>query len=215
MAASKSIAVSAAHGFSTHGRMIGYARVSTEDQDTALQIDALLQAGVKEVYQEKASGASRRGREELAKCLGSLGRGDVLVVYKIDRIARSLHDLLDILRHLDSVGATIKSLTEPIDTTNSMGVFVVQILGAVAQLERSMIRERSMAGQIAARQRGRVPGRARTLAQDQELEAVAEYLAGGATYHGLSIKYGVSPHVIKRAVYRATKPADYVKRQRC
>ena len=193
-------------------RLVGYARVSTEDQDTALQMDALLKAGVTEVYQEKASGASRRGREELARCIASLGRGDVLVVYKIDRIARSLHDLLDILRHLDSVGATIKSLTEPIDTTNSMGMFVVQILGAVAQLERSMIRERSMAGQIAARNRGRLPGRVRQLTAAQELEIVAEYTAGGTTYQGLSIKHGVSSHVIKRAVYRTTKSPEYLAR---
>lgn len=80
------------------------------------------------------------------------------MVYKIDRVARSLFDLLDILRRLEKVGATIKSVTEPLDTTNSMGVFVVQILGAVAQLERSMIRERSIAGQIAARERAESPG---------------------------------------------------------
>lgn len=195
-------------------RSVGYARVSTEDQDTALQMDALLKAGVTEVFQEKASGASRRGREELARCIASLGKGDVLVVYKIDRIARSLHDLLDILRHLDSVGATIKSLTEPIDTTNSMGVFVVQILGAVAQLERSMIRERSMAGQIAARHRGRIPGRVRQLTAEQELEVVSEYMAGCTTYQGLSIKHGVSPSVIKRAVYRKTKSPEYLARNR-
>lgn len=214
MAKTKSIPMTVSNGFSTPGRMVGYARVSTEDQDTALQMDALLKAGVHEVYQEKASGASRRGREELARCIASLGRGDVLVVYKIDRIARSLHDLLDILRHLDSVGATIKSLTEPIDTTNSMGVFVVQILGAVAQLERSMIRERSMAGQIAARQRGRIPGRVRQLTEVQELEVVAEYASGGTTYQGLSIKHGVSPHVIKRAVYRTIKSPEYLARSK-
>ena len=113
---------------------IGYARVSTQDQDTALQIDALKKAGCQKIYEEKASGATRRGRAELARCLASLGKGDVLVVYKIDRIARSLFDLLDILGQLERVGATIKSITEPLDTTNSMGVFVIQILGAVAQL---------------------------------------------------------------------------------
>jgi len=197
------------------GRMVGYARVSTEDQDTALQMDALQQIGVREFFQEKASGASRRGREQLAKCLASLGSGDVLVVYKIDRIARSLHDLLDILHHLQSVGATIKSLTEPIDTTNSMRVFVVQILGAVAQLERSMIRERSIAGQIAARQRGRVPGRLRALSAESESALVAEYIAGGTTLHGVALKYGVSPSAAKRAVYRATKTPEYLKRSRC
>ncbi|WP_287983780.1 recombinase family protein [Diaphorobacter sp.] len=195
--------------------LIGYARVSTQEQHTALQMDALNRAGCQRIFQEKASGASRRGREELARCLGSLGKGDVLVVYKIDRIARSLFDLLDILRHLERVGATIKSVTEPLDTTNSMGVFVIQMLGAVAQLERSMIRERSIAGQIAARERGRVPGRVRALSKEDEAALVAEYLAGGITYAGLGLKFGVSAHVAKRAVYRATKPPESLKRQRC
>lgn len=194
---------------------IGYARVSTQDQDTALQIDALNNAGCTEIFQEKASGASRRGRKELDRCLAALKSGDVLIVYKIDRIARSLFDLLDILRHLEKLGATIKSTTEPLDTTNSMGVFVVQILGAVAQLERSMIRERSIAGQVAARERGRVPGRSRSLSVDQETELVAEYLAGEATYKSLGRKYGVSESAAKRAVYRAIKSPEYLKQQKC
>ena len=195
--------------------LIGYARVSTQEQDTALQLDALNKAGCDAIFQEKASGATRRGRYQLDLCIASLKRGDVLIVYKIDRIARSLFDLLDILRHLERLGATIKSLTEPIDTTNSMGLFVVQILGAVAQLERSMIRERSMAGQVAARERGRVPGRSRSLSADQELALVAEYQAGEATYKGLGVKYGVSESAAKRAVYRAIKPPEYIKRQKC
>lgn len=195
--------------------LIGYARVSTQDQDTALQLDALNRAGCTTIFQEKASGASRRGRQELDRCLASLKKGDVLIVYKIDRIARSLFDLLDILRHLEQLGATIKSVTEPLDTTNSMGVFVVQILGAVAQLERSMIRERSIAGQVAARERGRVPGRSRSLSAEREDFMVAEYLVGQTTYRGLGMKYGVSESAVKRAVYRAVKPADYLKRSKC
>ena len=194
---------------------IGYARVSTQDQDNALQLDALGKAGCLTIYQEKASGSTRRGRQELARCLASLRKDDVLVVYKIDRIARSLFDLLEILRQLEGVGATIKSVTEPLDTTNSMGVFVVQILGAVAQLERSMIRERSIAGQIAARERGRLPGRIRSLSKDDERALVAAYQAGDSTYKSLSLKYGVSESVAKRAVYRATKPPEYLKSQRC
>lgn len=193
---------------------IGYARVSTQDQDTALQIDALKKAGCQKIYEEKASGATRRGRAELARCLSSLGKGDVLVVYKIDRIARSLFDLLDILGQLERVGATIKSITEPLDTTNSMGVFVIQILGAVAQLERSMIRERSIAGQQAARARGRTPGRTRSLTEDEESALVSEYLQGGATFKGLALKYGVTESTAKRAVYRVTKSPDYIRRNR-
>ncbi|MNV55609.1 DNA-invertase hin [compost metagenome] len=192
--------------------MIGYARVSTREQETDLQLDALHRAGCDVIFQEKASGASQRGRPELARCISSLTRGDVLVVYKIDRIARSLFDLLDILRRLERVGATIKSVTEPLDTTNSMGVFVVQILGAVAQLERSMIRERSIAGQLAARERGRVPGRVRNLDPETEAKVVAEYRVGGVTYGEVARKHGVSESVVKRAVYRVTKGPDYLKR---
>lgn len=192
--------------------LIGYARVSTHEQDTALQLDALSAAGCQKVFQEKASGASRSGRIELQRCLASLRAGDTLVVYKIDRIARSLFDLLDILRHLEKVGATIKSVTEPLDTTNSMGVFVIQILGAVAQLERAMIRERSIAGQMAARERGRFPGRVRALTPDNEAALVAEYQTGLTTYAGLAIKFGISESAAKRAVYRVTKSPEYLKR---
>jgi len=193
--------------------LVGYARVSTREQETHLQFDALNKAGCDVIFHEKASGASQRGRPELARCLSSLKRGDVLVVYKIDRVARSLFDLLDILRRLERVGATIKSVTEPLDTTNSMGVFVVQILGAVAQLERSMIRERSMAGQLAARERGREPGRGRNLEPDVEAKVVARYRAGGVTYRELAQAHGVSLSVVKRAVYRVTKGADYWKKR--
>lgn len=195
--------------------LIGYARVSTQDQDTALQLDALKRLGCDLIYQEKGSGSTRKGRKELARCLASLRRGDVLCVYKIDRIARSLFDLLDILRHLERVGAAIKSVTEPLDTSNPMGVFMIQILGAVAQLERSMIRERSIAGQNAARERGRNPGRKRALTQEEEKAVVAEYLGGVSTYQGLGLKYGVSSAAVKRAVYRVTKPAEYAKRNKC
>ena len=191
--------------------LIGYARVSTQDQDNAMQLDALAKLGCQLVYEEKGSGSTRKGRKELARCLASLRKGDTLCVYKIDRIARSLFDLLDILHHLEKVGAAIKSVTEPLDTTNPMGVFMIQILGAVAPLERSMIRERSIAGQLSARERGRVPGRVRSLG-DFESKAVAEYLSGDCTYAGLALKYGVSVSAIKRAVYRVTKPAEYAKR---
>lgn len=192
--------------------VFGYARVSTREQETFLQLDALKAAGCTEVFQEKASGASQRGRPELARCLDALRPGDTLVVYKIDRIARSLADLLDILRRLERTGAMIRSVTEPLDTTTSMGMFVVQVLGSVAQLERAIIRERSMAGQQAAKQRGVVLGRRRSLEPDFEAALVSDYLAGGVTMKELATRYGVSESVVKRAVYRATKSDDYRKR---
>jgi len=134
--------------------LVGYARVSTLDQDTALQRDALARHGVHVVFVESGSGVGPR--PELQKALASLGSGDTLVVWKLDRVARSLTDLLGIQSRLKSVGASIRSLTEPLDTTSPFGEFTFQVLGAVAQLERSMIRERVMAGQAAARARARL-----------------------------------------------------------
>lgn len=193
-------------------RMVGYARVSTQIQETTLQLDALAAAGVEKIYEEKASGSSVERRFVLKKLLEEIQPGQTLVVYKIDRIARSLKDLLRILSLLAEKGATIKSLTEPLDTTSSMGMFVIQILGAVAELERSIIRERSMAGQIAARARGSIPGRRRVLLLDEEAALVADYAEGLHTFSTLGRKYGVSPSVAKRAVYRTTKNESEMKR---
>lgn len=153
--------------------LIGYARVSTKDQETHLQLDALRKAGVEKFYQEKASAVS--ARPELQACLASLGRGDVLVVYKMDRIARSLKDLLVILDRISAAGASIQSLTEPLDTRGPIGVFMIQILGAVAQLERSIIRERTVAGQVAAWKRGQVFGRPKSLTPEREAAMLARY----------------------------------------
>ncbi|WP_395669609.1 recombinase family protein [Rhodoferax sp.] len=129
--------------------LIGYARVSTTDQDCALQIDALTSAGVTTIYRESGSGVGPRPQLRLA--LSKMKPTDVLTVWKIDRVARSLSDLLAILAQLKASGAAVRSLTEPIDTTTPLGEFTFQILGAAAQLERSIIRERVMAGQAAAR----------------------------------------------------------------
>jgi len=180
--------------------LIGYARVSTREQETHLQIDALKAAGVEVIYQEKTSSVGTR--PELQKCLGRLGKGDVLVVYKIDRIARSLKDLLGILDRIRESGALVRSLTEPLDTTSAMGAFVIQILGAVAQLERGIIRERSIAGQQAAIARGVKVGRRRTLTPDQELEVMRLYESGLYTLQSLGVYFGVSCSVIKRVIYR-------------
>ena len=186
--------------------LVGYARVSTKDQETDLQLDALARAGVTEVYQEKASSVGTR--PQLRRCLAALRPGDVFVVYKLDRVARSLADLLHILDQIKASGALVKSLTEPLDTTTAMGSFVIQILGAVAQLERGIIRERSIAGQIAARERGRLPGRIRALSVGDEAELVRLYQPGVTTIAGLAKTYGVSVSAAKRAIYRVTKPGS-------
>ncbi|WP_042674005.1 recombinase family protein [Variovorax sp. CF313] len=184
--------------------LIGYARVSTREQETHLQIDALRAAGAEVIFQEKTSSVGER--VELRRCLRELRPGDVFMVYKLDRVARSLPDLLAILEEIRIAGALVKSLTEPLDTTTAMGSFVIQILGAVAQLERGIIRERSIAGQRAARDRGNLPGRTRALSSEDEAEVVRLYGAGEYTMHALAVMFEVSDSVVKRAVYRAKKP---------
>lgn len=193
--------------------LVGYARVSTSDQDTALQRDALARAGVLRVFVESGSGVGPR--PQLQKALAVLQRGSVLVVWKLDRVARSLADLLSILSRLKRVGASIRSLTEPLDTSNPFGEFTFQILGAVAQLERSMIRERVMAGQAAARARGKRWGRRRALSLEDESQVVSMYLAEAATMEELAELWGVGLGTIKCAIYRVIRPdAPYLTRVR-
>lgn len=184
--------------------LVGYARVSTLDQDTALQLDALKAAGVRRVFQDKGSGVGPRPQLHVA--LGKLRPGDVLVVWKLDRIARSLHDLLRIIDVVRGAGACIRSLTEPIDTSSPIGEFTLQVLGAVAQLERSMILQRTAAGLASARARGVRFGRDRGMSPDKEARVVAAYLAGGVTMAQVARRYRVHESSVKRAVYRVTKP---------
>lgn len=178
--------------------LIGYARVSTSEQDTALQLDALRSAGVTEIYSE--SGSSVGPRPQLHRAIAAVAHGDVLVVWKIDRMARSLSDLLQLLQRLRERGVGLKSLTEPIDTTTPMGEFVLQILGAVAQLERSMIRQRSIAGQVAAIKRGVViGGRPKKLTTGQMKQAAA-MRSMGSTWYAIGERLGVSHTTARRAV---------------
>lgn len=154
-------------------RVIGYARVSTEEQTTDPQIDALKRAGCAVIFREHASGSSR-ARPELARALDGVKAGDTLVVVRIDRLARSLSHLLEIIEALDRRGAGFRSLSDPIDTTNPQGRFTLQILGAVAEFERALIRERTRVGLKAARERGRVGGNPGLKAGDrQAIRAVA------------------------------------------
>lgn len=177
----------------------GYARVSTKEQETHMQIDALRSAGAIDIRHEKCSSVG--SRPELQKLLDDLRAGDVLLVYKMDRIARSLKDLLSILDRLTSVGATIKSLTEPLDTSGPIGVFMVQVLGAVAQLERSIIRERSVAGQVAAYKRGVKLGRNNHATPPEVVEEMKVLRATGSyTWEALGKKFGIHGSTAKRLV---------------
>ncbi|HYG87950.1 MAG TPA: recombinase family protein [Azospirillum sp.] len=136
---------------------IGYARVSTDEQTTDPQLDALKAAGCSTIHREHGSGGDR-SRPELKRAIERCRKGDVLVVVRIDRLARSLSHLLEIIEALDAKGAGFRSLGDPIDTTSPQGRFTLQILGAVAEFERALIRERTKAGLKAARERGRVGG---------------------------------------------------------
>jgi DNA invertase Pin-like site-specific DNA recombinase len=141
------------------GRLVGYARVSTVDQNLDLQMDGLRTAGCQEIFTDKASGASR-SRPGLDKCLKRLARGDTLVVWRLDRLGRSLRHLLEIVGQLTEQGIGFRSVRDgAIDTTASTGKLVFHIFAALAEFERDLIRERTKAGLLAARGRGRVGGR--------------------------------------------------------
>lgn len=136
---------------------IGYARVSTDDQTTALQRQALEAAGCASIFEDTAGGTAKR--PQLESALGSLAEGDVLTVWKFDRLARSLPDLVQIVAEIEAKGGHLASLTEQIDTTSSAGRMVFHVMGALAQFERDLIRERTVAGMAAARRGGRHVGR--------------------------------------------------------
>src|SRR3982751_840316 len=143
--------------------LLGYARVSkTDDQDTAAQVSALKAAGCTRVYEEKASGG-RWDRPELHRMLDHLREGDTVVVWKLDRLSRSLKDVLHIMERVAQAGAGFQSITENIDTTTPAGRMMMQMVGAFAEFERAMIREGTSAGLAAARAEGRIGGRRRKL----------------------------------------------------
>jgi len=125
--------------------IIEYARVSTQDQNPEFQVDALEKAGCEQIFQEKFTGKLRE-RPELSQCLRTLRKGDILVVWKLDRLARSLKDLVEIVQELHDREIGFKSLTESIDTTSSGGRLVFHIFGALAEFEHDLIRERTIAG---------------------------------------------------------------------
>ena len=148
-------------------RLVGYARVSTEDQGTDPQLDELRAAGCAVLHEEHASGADRT-RPVLARVLREIRPGETLVVVRLDRLARSVAHLLAVIEQLEAKGAHFRSLRDPIDTTTPQGMFSLQVLGAVAQLERALIAERTKAGLRSARARGRVGGNPGLRAGDAE-----------------------------------------------
>jgi DNA invertase Pin-like site-specific DNA recombinase len=182
--------------------ILGYARVSSSEQDTTMQLDALRRSGVERVFEEKRPGAGVR-RFELERMLEHLRPGDQVVVYKLDRLARSLVDLLHLLARIEGAGASFRSLTETIDTSTPAGRMMMQLLGAFAEFERGMIRERSIAGQRAAMERGKHCGRPAALTHHEGMRAAELYREGKATLTGLARVYGVHLSSVKRAIKRA------------
>ena len=191
----------------------GYGRVSTNAQDVALQEDAFQRAGVQTIITEKWSSVG--ARPKLQALIAGLRKGDSVVVYKLDRLGRSLQDLLSILERINKAGANFRSLTEPIDTHTPAGRLMYSILGAVAEFERSIIRERSIAGQVAAIQRGARIGRPRILAPEKEAQLYKDWQTGKFKKAELSRMYNVNSVVVYRVIHEHERPDHpWVRRSR-
>ncbi|WP_337173558.1 recombinase family protein [Paludisphaera sp.] len=170
---------------------IGYARVSTQDQNLDLQRDALKAAGCTRIVEDTASGG-KRDRSGLERVREQLRKGDVLVVWRMDRLARSLKHLIDLMSELEEQGIGFQSITEAIDTTTPGGKLVFHIFGALAEFERNLIRERTKAGLEAARARGRKGGRKKKLDERKRALAVQLYRAKEHTIPEICSMVGIS-----------------------
>ena len=182
---------------------IGYARVSTADQNLDLQIDALKQAGCERIFSEAASGA-RVDRKALGEALSFAREKDVFVVWELDRLGRTVGQLVDFVSALKSRGVEFRSLTDGIDTTTPAGRFFFHMMAALAEMERDLIRERTMAGLAAARSRGRTGGRKRALSARQ-LEQVRLLLQHpDQTMGAVATTFGISRSTLYRALARTS-----------
>ena len=177
--------------------LVGYARVSTQDQDLSLQLDALQAAGCDKVYTEKASGA-QRDRPQLQAALEYMRGQDTLVVWKLDRLARSLKQLIETVEGLSERGIGLRSLTESLDTTTSGGKLVFHLFAALAEFERSVIRERTRSGLQAARRRGRLGGRPPALTSQDLAEAKALLRDPEITVTQVAKRLGVASSTLYR-----------------
>lgn len=182
--------------------LIGYARVSTQDQDNSSQIAELKSAGCELIFEEKASGG-RWERPELHRLLGQLRKGDVVVVWKLDRLSRSLKDVLLLMEKIELASAGFHSLTEAIDTTSPGGRMMMQIVGSFAEFERAMLRERTHNGLNAARKEGRIGGRRPKLKPHQEQEIIRLVSSGQKTAADAARLFSVHPATISRLLTRS------------
>lgn len=175
---------------------IGYCRVSTDDQNPDMQLTALKRAGCRKIFTDKATGSHAR-RPELAKCLKALDAGDTLIVWKLDRLGRSLRDLITLLDDLKGRGVAFRSLTEAIDTATPTGRAMWQMIGILAELERSLIQERTKAGRAAAQARGVKMGR-KALLSAQQIAHARKLVGQGERPNDVARLLKVS----RRTVYR-------------
>ena len=186
--------------------LIGYARVSSSDLETAAQVAALKAAKCERIYREQASGG-RWNRPELQRLLDQLRRGDVLVVWKLDRLSRSLRDVLTIMERLAEAQAGFRSLTEAIDTTTPAGRMMMQMVGSFAEFERAMLRERTKIGLETARREGRIGGRPPKLTSQQRTEIIRMISRGRKTAADAARLFGVHPATISRLLLQARESA--------
>lgn len=182
--------------------LIGYARVSTEEQNLALQLDALRRAECRRVFRDEGVSGVACTRPALSKALASLRKGDVLVTWKLDRLGRSLSHLIDVIEELEDREIGFRSLSEAIDTTTSGGKLLFHIIGAIAEFERTLISERTRAGMASARARGVAVGRPRKLAAADVEVALLALRTRSVTKPELATALGVSSITLERALKR-------------
>jgi DNA invertase Pin-like site-specific DNA recombinase len=190
------------------GALLGYARVSKGDeQSNAVQAKALSAAGCRRIFEEAASGG-RWDRPELHRMLDQLREGDVVVVWKLDRLSRSLKDVLHIMERIGDAGAGFRSITEAIDTTIPAGRMMMQMIGSFAEFERAMIRERTSAGIAAARTEGRVGGRRKKLDAAKRREIAESVITGRKSGAEMARLYNISQPTVSRIVaqHRVVSP---------
>jgi DNA invertase Pin-like site-specific DNA recombinase len=188
---------------------IGYARVSTQEQDNQAQISTLEEAGYEMIFQEKASGG-RWNRPELNRLLSQLRKGDVVVVWKLDRLSRSLKDLLLTLEKIEAANADFKSLTEAVDTGSPAGRMMMQIVGAFAEFERAMLKERTKTGLEAAKREGRIGGRRPKLTKQQQEEIVNLVRSEQKTQADAARLFKVHPSTVTRLLARHSQIAGEI-----
>ena len=186
--------------------LIGYCRVSTSDQDLSLQLDALKKAGCEKIFRDKISGA-KADRPALKKALDFARKGDTIVVWRLDRLGRSLKDLIQIVHQLEENKVGIKSLNESLDTTTPGGRLIFHVFGAIAEFERSLIRERTMAGLQAARARGRNGGRPKSLSDKNVQLAQAMLTDPEVTVADVCKQLGTSPATLYRYLPKGGRSA--------